>query len=148
MEREALRIAKDERDPDLEWMDFDLWRDADRFSLKLSQLGCPACLQRMIGMEYGGTGVRVDYCKPCEGVWLDGGGFEALVAALQAEAASKSAAGYVRASLLEALEIATGPESLSSEWKDFSRVLCLLGRRIWIENPNIGRVVVAFQRSI
>jgi len=102
----------------------------------------------MIAAEYGGTRVTVDYCRPCHGIWLDAGEFEKLIAALQNEVNSKSVGDYVRSSLREAAEITAGPESLSSEWKDFSTVLRLLGRRFLVENPNIYKALIALQRSV
>ena len=146
--KDELRTAKDEADPELQWMDFDLWKEADALSVRPSQVDCPACSQRMIEMEYGSTGVTVDHCGPCQGFWLEGGEFEAIVVALQNEANSKPLSEYLKASLQEAVELATGRESLSSEWKDFATVLRLMGRRLMIENPNVTRGVVAIQRSL
>ncbi|RJP18140.1 MAG: hypothetical protein C4520_14920 [Candidatus Abyssobacteria bacterium SURF_5] len=38
-------------------------------------LSCPRCLSRLFHFEYPQTLVRVDMCKECRGLWLDGGEF-------------------------------------------------------------------------
>jgi len=39
-------------------------------------MDCPVCREPMIVLEY--SGVEVDYCVSCEGVWLDAGELELL----------------------------------------------------------------------
>lgn len=99
-------------------------------------------------MEYGCTRVTVDHCGPCQGFWLEGGEFATIVTALQNEANSEPLSEYLKASLREAVELATGRESLSSEWKDFSTVIRLIGRCLMIKHRNVHRVVVAIRRSL
>ena len=52
---------------------------------------------------------------------------------------------YLRASLEEAKELVTGPESFLSEWKDFATVLRMLQYRLLGENPKLGQALAEFQ---
>jgi hypothetical protein len=51
----------------------------------------------------------------------------------------------VLASVKEAGELATGPESLTSEWKDFQSVLRLMQCRFFVERPGLLDAVTAIQ---
>ena len=144
---DELRKAKDDADADLQWMDFDLWKHPERFHVTSKPLACPRCAVDMAAIEYDTTGVEVNSCPKCEGVWLDAGEFEKIIASLTEELLSKDVPAYIRASLEEAKEILSGPESFVSEWKDFLTVLRLLDYRILIENPNVRRLLVHLQQT-
>jgi Zn-finger nucleic acid-binding protein len=144
-DEDELRKAKDEADPDLEWVDFELWKHPDRFRVAAKPIECPKCAVRLAGIEYDKTGVIVDHCVKCHGAWLDAGEFEKIVAALEQELMTKSVPGYVRASLEEAREILTGPETLASEWKDFLSVLRMLQYRVLSGNPTVGKALADLQ---
>lgn len=142
-----LRKAKDESDLDLVWLDFDLWQDQESFAADWSSRMCPQCGQNMATISYAETGVTVDYCAVGHGIWLDKGEFQAILEALEKEAASKSIADYVTASLQEAREIFVGEEGFLSEWKDFLTVTRLLQYRVLTENPKVAELLVALQTT-
>lgn len=132
-----LELAKDNTDRDLAWMDFEIWKHPEHFTVGERPLRCPGCRGRMVGLQYAGTGVTVDTCVACRGVWVEKGEFENIVTALTHELATKSSADYVRASLHEARELFTGPESLVSEWRDLRAVLRLLQLRFFVDHPKL-----------
>ena len=144
---DELRKAKDETDADLRWMDFDLWKHPERFHVTSKPIPCPDCAVDMAAIEYDTTGVEVNSCPKCEGVWLDASEFEKIIAALTEELLSKDVPAYIRASIEEAKELIAGPESFHSEWKDFLTVLRLLDYRILIENSNVRRFLVHLQQT-
>lgn len=146
-EEDELRQAKDEADPDLNWMDFELWTDTERFEVSPGPLRCPECSTSMVAAEYGDTGVEFDTCPICQGVWLQTGQFEAIVDALQDEVAEKTISEYVRASLKEAKEILTGPEGPISEWNDLLSVLRMLRYRLFAENAKLTELLVETQQD-
>ena len=45
---------------------------------RVSRRPCPACRVQMTAFEYLGTGVDVDFCESCRGVWLDVGEIKGL----------------------------------------------------------------------
>jgi Zn-finger nucleic acid-binding protein len=146
-EKGELRKAKDESEPDLNWLDFDLWANPESFTADWSPRKCPQCGKNMATISYAETGVAVDYCAEGHGVWLDKGEFQAIVKALNAEVVSKSASDYVTASLQEALEILTGDEGIISEWRDFVTVMRLLQYRVLAENPRLAALLSAIQST-
>jgi Zn-finger nucleic acid-binding protein len=145
-DRDELRQAKDATDADLRWMDFDIWRHEDAFKGCRSSLLCPVCRKPTVVVEYGTTGVRIDYCPSCRGTWLDKGEFKKIVEALEREVVEKSVPDYVKESLEEAREVVTGPETLVSEWKDFAAVLRLMQYRLFVENPGLTDLFAGYAK--
>lgn len=45
---DELRALKDATDPDLRWMDFQIWKHQDRFQIKKIPLQCPRCSGGMV----------------------------------------------------------------------------------------------------
>jgi hypothetical protein len=146
-EEGELRKAKDEEEPDLKWLDFDLWSDQESFAVDWSSRKCPQCEKNMAAISYAATGVTVDYCPDEHGIWLDKGEFQAIIEALEKEMMSKDISDYVAASLEEAKEIFAGDEGFVSEWKDFLTVTRLLQYRVLVENPKVAELLTALQTT-
>ena len=147
LSEDQLRKAKDAAEPDLNWLDFDLWSAKDEFHATWSSRKCPQCQRQLAIIGYGKTGVSVDYCPDGHGLWLDKGELDAIIARLDAEANSKTVSEYVTASLGEAKEIVTGGEGFASEWKDFASIVRLLEYRILSEHPTLASLISALQSS-
>ena len=146
-EDDELRQAKDAWDGDLNWIDFELWETWDSLDLRARELPCPSCDRPLVAVHYADTGVEVDCCPSCRALWLEDGELAGILDALEAQVLTRSASEYVSASLREAREIVTGPESLSSEWKDFTTVLRLLQYRLLVENPKLAKALADLQSS-
>ena len=132
-----LTQAKDETAPDLNWMDFEIWKHEDLFTVAPKPINCPKCTAQMVTINYDETGVEIDYCTECQGIWLDGGEFDKIVEALEAELETKDVADSVKTSVKEGKEIADGPEKTSSEWKDFPKVMRLMEYRLFSKRPGL-----------
>ena len=145
-ERGELEQVADQAAPDLAWMDFELWKDQELFNVAESALKCPNDEQGLAAIHYGETGVVVDHCVKCGGVWLDAGEFEHLIQALENEASAMPAAEYARTALQEAKELVTGDKSFASEWRDFTTVMRLMQYRLLVENPKLQKRLVEFAR--
>jgi Zn-finger nucleic acid-binding protein len=143
-----LRDAKDAADPDLRFVDFDLWRHEDLFHLSKKPVTCPRCELEMVAANYADTGVEVNCCTSCHAVWLDRGEFEKIITALEAELEEKDTAELVRESLAEARQLLAGEEGLLSDWRDLGSVLKMLEYRVLSEHPGIGKLLAAFQKSV
>ena len=107
----------------------------------------PICNKPMVSIAYGETGVAVDYCEDCKGTWLQKDEFKKIIAALEDELTAKPFSEYVRDTIKEAVEIVSGPESLISEWKDFSTFFRMLQYRILVEKPELHDALINFQKS-
>jgi Zn-finger nucleic acid-binding protein len=143
----ALEKARDEENPNLNWMDFDLWKDPEKFQVSAHHLTCPRDQRIMAAIDYGETGVWVNTCLTCHGIWLDSGAFQCLLEALENEMASTPESEYVIDSLREAGRLVTGREGFASEWKDFTTVLRLMQFRLLAENPGLRDALIVLSNS-
>ena len=130
-DEDELRKIKDRTDEDLNWLDFDLWKHEERFRATWQDAPCPRCEQQLVAVEYAETGVVVDVCRSCKGVWLDGGELEGIVAALEEEALQMTPSEYLSAALDEARQVLVGDEGLASDWRDLVGVLRMMKYRIF-----------------
>ena len=139
-DRNELRKAKDNTDEDLRWLDFDPFTVRGEGFYVVSKKGaaCPKCSQPMSVTTYANSGVIVDKCEQCEGVWLQDGEFKKIIAYLEDLITSESASEYVIDSFKQLIEIVTGPEDKISEVKDFLVVLKLLKLRAAVEHSKIA----------
>jgi len=146
LDQGELEKLKDLEDPDLAWMDFDLWKHPELFRFENKPSDCPSCERKMVAVDYHDSGTTVDYCPHCKGTWLDRGQFGALIAALEKELETKRIPDYIKASLEEAREIVTGPEGVLHEWKDLSTVLRMMYYRFFVEHPDLQKAVLEMQK--
>jgi Zn-finger nucleic acid-binding protein len=146
-DRDELRSLIDQTDQDLNWMDFELWKHKDRFQIGNNPKTCVHCEIQMVVIEYDQTGIEIDYCQKCEGIWLNEGEFEKIVEQLTSELLTMSFSEYLKATLQEAKEIITGPERFISEWRDFLTVLRFLEYRVFIDNPKLRKTIADIQRD-
>jgi uncharacterized protein len=140
-DKDELRQSKDIYDPDLNWMDFDIWKHKDQFKVLENSLSCPSCEKQMVVINYADTKVEIDYCPYCQGVWLDSGEFMKIINSLEKELKSMGAGSYLKETLREATDLFNGKEGFLSEWKDFKNVLRLMKYRVFIENPSLQKSV-------
>jgi Zn-finger nucleic acid-binding protein len=146
-EQDELRKTKDIQAADLNWLDFDLWKHPERFHAADKPLACPRCAVNMVTIEYDRTGVEIDYCASCGGVWLDAHEMEQIIRALFEELETKNLSDYIAASLEEAREIVTGAEGFISEWRDFLTVVRLIQYRILTDHPRMHKILADLQSS-
>ena len=147
LDDDELRKIKDAADPNLNWLDFQLWKHKDRFRVSARPEICPRCARPMVAIDYDKTGVEVHYCTACRGVWLEGGALEKIIAALEHELDTMPAAQYLRATLKEAKDIVTGPEGVASEWRDFLTVMRLMRLRLFMEHPRLLNLILEAERD-
>jgi Zn-finger nucleic acid-binding protein len=146
-DRGELESAKDQVDPDLQWMDLESWKPEEDFHVETSSLECPRCGHGMAGIEHRGAKVQIFHCGGCEGVWLDGGTFPRIIQAMEREIQTKPLSDYAKASLLEAKEILTGEEGPVSGWRDLRVLLRLLEYRFLADIPKLHNWLAEFQRA-
>lgn len=139
-DRGELTKAKDKTDEDLRWLDFDPFqKEAEKFKLPSEGRKCPACGTGMESLTYRNSGVVIDLCPACRGVWLHSGEFEKIINYLEEIVTQKSAAEYVKDVSQQLLEIIKDPTHPVSEIKDFMAVLKLLEERIGVEHPRFSQ---------
>ena len=132
-----LHHAEEIVDSNLNWIDFEIWKHPENFKAKETELSCPACGTHTMSIEYGHTGVEINYCQKCHGIWLDKDEFPKIIESLEDELANTSFSDYFHESIEEAKELVTGDKSFASEWKDFTSVLKLMQYRLFVEKPKL-----------
>lgn len=137
LEKGELEEVKEETDPNLDWLDFEIWKHPEKFKSGSAGVDCPVCGTRTASLEYGDTGVEINYCATCQGIWLEKDELPKIIESLEDEIARKTLSDYFKESVEEAKEIVTGHESFMSEWKDFSSVLKLMQYRLFVEKPKL-----------
>ncbi len=138
-DRDELRKAKDRTDDDLRWLDFDPFgEEAAPFEVRSEGRQCPRCVMAMSSITYETSGVVIDKCGNCHGIWLNHGEFEKIVEHLEQIVSSETASQYIRDAGTQFSQIATGPEGVISEIRDFLAVLRLLELRLAVEHPRIA----------
>ena len=131
--RDELRRAKDSSDPNLRWLDFDVF--ADTAGGSKGNRTCPVCSQPMRSVEYMHSGVKVDVCEQDHGAFLDAGEFQKIMAYLEEVVSEMDVRDLEREAATKLKEVVTGPESRVDEVKDFLAVLRLLRLRASVEHP-------------
>lgn len=137
---ELDRVVDAERE-DIRWMELDLWQDTGEVRGKQSSRSCPHGHGPLATLSYGDSGIEVDVCPTCGGVWLDAGELEKILAYLDEQATSLSLPEYIAESLKGARNLIAGEESRISEWKDLSAVLRMLRLRLAVEHPTIAAIL-------
>lgn len=136
-DQDELRQAKDLAQPDSRWLDFDIIKAVGNAQNESkTKLLCPSCSGVMVEVKYQDTGVVIDVCSQCHGVWLDEGEFGKIIQSLNEQVNSMSVGDYIPAALNQGIEIFVGAESRYSDWKDFTMVLYLMSLRAYVEIRN------------
>lgn len=145
-EEEELRLAKDYKDRSLRWLDIDLWRDSSKLKISLGKKLCPQDRFPLYETEYGDSGIRVDLCNICKGVWLDRGEFQKIIHYLKEKSNEEILNNYLKNLREEFWEIFAGPETFKEEVDDFLIILKLLNYKLLVQNPAIANSIYHLQK--
>ncbi len=140
-EEDELRLAKDAKDKNLAWLDVDLWRDERKFKLNYGIRLCPYCRVPLYEVYYGASGIIVDVCNICQGIWLDRGEFKKIINYLKETADKKVLNEYSKSLWEEFREIFIGPETFREEVYDFLVLLKLLNYKFLAQRPKISKMI-------
>ena len=140
-EKDELRQAKDEKDKNLNWFDIDLWKNKEDFKISSGQKLCPSCCLPLYEVNYGNSGIEVDVCNMCQGIWLDRGEFKKIIKHLKDKANFEILNNYIKNLFQEFKEVFTGPETLKEEIIDFLTILKLLKYKFATQQPLISKII-------
>jgi len=145
-EEEELRLAKDEKDEELKWLDIDLWKDGKKFKISPGIRNCPTCRLPLYEVYYGDSRIIVDICSLCNGVWLDRDEFKRIIEYLRKKADYEILNNFAKNLLREAAEILIGPETLREEILDFLTILKILNYKFLSQHPKIAKIISGLPR--
>ena len=140
-EEDELRLAKDMKDENLKWLDVDLWADDSKFKISRGKKLCPTDRLPLYEVEYGDSGIKVDVCSICKGVWLDKGEFKQIISYLKEKANWEVLNNYYKNLVEEAVEVFIGPETVREEIEDFLIILRLFNYKFLTQQPKISKII-------
>lgn len=140
-EKDELRQAKDNADGDLNWLDFNLWKEMKDFAISRDKKLCPACRLPLYEVNYGKSEVSVDLCNVCNGIWLDRGEFKKIMEYMKTEGNYEILNNFLKNLLSESWEVFTGPETLREEISDLLTLFKLLQYKFAVQNPYIVKSI-------
>ena len=143
LDKDEFRHAKDDKDKELNWVDVDLWRDKSRFRVSRGLKHCPVDRSLLQEVKYDESKTKVDFCKMCEGVWLDRGEFKQLINYLRSKSDYEILHHYTKNLITELWEVFSGPETFREELGDFLMVLKLFTYKFETQHPHIHELIEA-----
>ena len=136
-DKDELRLAKDDKDKNLNWVDVDLWRDKLKFKVSQGNKKCPACRVGLREVAYDGSKIKVDFCKMCQGIWLERGEFKQIINYLKQKSDYEVLNRYAKNLVLQLWEVFAGPETFRSELEDFFTLLKLFNYKFMVQHPHL-----------
>lgn len=144
-DRGELTRAKTATDPDLSFLDFDLF-DTPVEGQQASRKQCPKDDEQMVTVRYGNSHVKVDLCPTCNGVWLDQDELEKILSYLERFVQNQSVDDLAKMSEEEFKEIFTGEKKVDQELHDFMAVSNLLETRYAAEHPTLSKWIEVYYK--
>ena len=141
-EENELRWAKDGKDKDLRWLDIDLWKNGKEFKISRGIRLCPSCRVPLYEVYYGDSGIIVDVCNLCHGIWLDRAEFKKIIDYLRQKADYEVLNNYTKNLFQQLAEVFSGPESLREEILDFLAILKLLNYKFTAQHLAISKIIL------
>lgn len=145
-EEDELRLAKDNKDEELRWLDVDLWEDPLKLKIARGTKLCPEDRLPLYRVHYGDSNIVVDVCSICHGTWLDRGEFKNIIVFLKEKANYEVLEKYLKNLKEEAWEIFSGPELLKEEILDFLAILKLLSYKFAVQHPAISQAMLSLPK--
>ena len=140
-DKDELAYAKNDKDQQLNWLDFDIWRDKDKFKISNINKRCPVCRIAFVEVAYSGSDVKIDFCKHCQGIWLDRGEFKQIMVYLKKKADYEILNKYTKNLAVELWEVFSGPEKFREELFDFLMLLKLFNYKFMAQHPYLEKII-------
>src|SRR3989344_3515170 len=145
-DKDELRYAKDDKDKQLKWLDFDIWKHKAKFKLSKIDRHCPVDRTGLVQVGYDDSKVKIDFCKKCQGIWLDRGEFKQMMIYLVRKADYEILHNYTKNLAQELWEVFAGPEKFREELSDFFMLLKLLNYKFIIQHPFLNKLIESLQK--
>lgn len=145
-DKDELIYAKDSKDSQLNWLDFDVWRDKAKFKVLPANRRCPICRIQFVQIGYDRSSVMIDFCKHCQGIWLDRGEFKQIIVYLKKKFDYEILHRYTKNLALELWEVFAGPQKFREELADFLMVAKLLNYKFVVQYPMLNSMIENSQK--
>ena len=134
-DKDELAHAKNDKDQQLNWLDFDIWRDKSKFSMANINKKCPVCRVPFVEVQYDNAKVKIDFCKHCRGIWLDRGEFKQIIIYLIRKYDYEILHRYTKNLIQQLWEVFAGPAKFREELEDFLMVIKLFNYKFVVQYP-------------
>jgi Zn-finger nucleic acid-binding protein len=145
-DEDELRLAKDGKDENLKWFDVDLWKNKLKLKVSRKEKLCPVDRLPLYEVDYDDSGIKVDVCNVCKGIWLDRGEFKKIIKYLQEKSDWEVLNNYYKNLGKEAVEIFIGPETVREEIEDFMVILKLFKYKFISQHPKISEIILGLPK--
>ena len=140
-DQNELEFAKEDADAQLNWLDIDVWRDKNKFAVSPTMRLCPVCRIPLFEVGYDSSRVTIDFCKHCQGIWLDRGEFKQLMVYLTRKSDYEILHHYVKNLVLKLWEVFTGPKKFREELAEFLVLVKLLNYKFTAQHPVVNALI-------
>lgn len=135
--QEELKQIEKAEDPNLAWLDLELWRHHHQYEAIQGNLTCPSCQGPFHILHYPNSEVKISVCHACRAVWLNKKMLETLHLYLEKKLTSETITGYLKDIGHELHDLLKGKEHI----KSLGIILKLLQYRIFAEFPSIKNLI-------
>ncbi len=140
-DRDELMHAKNDADKQLNWLDFDIWRDKGKFVISPTDRRCPVSRLPFVEVAYDNSSVKIDFCKHCKGIWLDRGEFKQIMIYLKKKSDYEVLHRYTKNLVVQLWEVFAGPEKFREELEDFLMLVKLLNYKFVTQHPHLEKLI-------
>lgn len=145
-DKDELLLAKNDRDKQLNWLDFDIWKEKEKFKISQSKMRCPVCRIAFIRVNYDDAKIKIDFCKHCQGIWLDRGEFKQIIVYLKKKADYEVLHHYAKNLSTQLWEVFTGPKKFREELADVMMLLKLFNYKFMVQHPFLNYLIENSQK--
>lgn len=132
----------------LPWLEDEI-DSIDKAAGKESKRFCPNCKdEKLISVNFGDSGVIIDWCPSCKGIWLDSNEFNQITENLKSKL-NKLSSEQLKNRLEEELkDILKDHKGKLSEIKDIKAILSALVNTSIFEHPELAKILTEFSQIL
>ena len=152
LDKDELRKLKDNATKGkwttLRWMDDEV-ESVEKTNAMPSKRLCPKCeTKNMIFTHFADSGIIIDWCPSCHGIWLDKNEFNAILHLLRQKLFSEESTDEMKKKVYEEIkEIWHGPEGKISEILDAKAAISALIETEIFEHPTLLKILAGISMS-
>jgi uncharacterized protein len=150
LDKDELRKLKNKvNDGQLHWFNREV-NDIERTSMISSSRVCPKCpSSKLRSVMFGHSGVVIDWCSDCQGIWLDRSEYDSICEYLRSEATSATREQIAQELAHDLKKIVTGedPESRLAELGDIVAALEALANAAIFDHPALFSLLTGAGQS-
>ena len=140
-DKDELRLAEDDKDKQLNWVDIDLWRDKSKFQVSRGDKHCPVDRAGLTEVRYDDAKTKIDFCKMCGGIWLDRGEFKQIMNYLKGKSDYEVLNHYTKNLVVQLWEVFSGPKHFREELSDFLTLMKLFSYKFEAQHPHLTELI-------